>query len=583
MNDRIHARRTAAAAKANRNLLLAALLAAGGFVRVWTLQDYAPNTHEMQFLNIARADTLAEVFRRSLFEVHPPLLYMLRHYLLLLAPGLFVHRLLSVAAGLLSVFGVYRVGLLLRGEAVGLFSALFMSFFAIEISDSMMLRDYVFFTPPMLGAFYYFIRYRRGLQRRDLAGFAVLTFLAAAMNFSGFLVAAACGFDQGLRLLKARKLRDLAVFCLSYVPLALQAAAVYVFFMAPGTSGPMWERMFRINGLAFDTPAERLPNTLEQAFLLFVPFAGLPGLGAMGPWWLRTGLLLAGTLAFLALEAFGLRRIAREEPALGRFILILWLVALAASLAGIYAFSASRHVSFLLPFLILPLGYALEPLAAPALHARKTAVGAAAAILAFGLALGGSGLYPGFEDELSLKNAELSRAQDILARKLAKGDVIVTGKVGAYFYLLDAKDGGKTPYDSYGDIPDYHGARVFAPFDPPFAAHEDWRSFRASVAARFRHGDVAPGARVWFVMYGWQSDEILRLFACPALRPELRDFYSRPGVLMFNVAGGRFAAFLKDQAAWTHCFEGEAPRDNAVPFPAFPPPGPQAAKPSKPQ
>src|ERR1700722_9265617 len=138
MNHRIHARRTASAVAANRSLLLAALLAAGGFVRVWTLRDYAPNTHEMQFLNIARADTLAEVFRRGLFETHPPLLHILRHYLLLLMPDLFAERLISVAAGLLAVFGVYRIGLLLRGAAVGLLSALFMSFFAIEISDSMM-------------------------------------------------------------------------------------------------------------------------------------------------------------------------------------------------------------------------------------------------------------------------------------------------------------------------------------------------------------------------------------------------------------------------------------------------------------
>jgi len=69
------------------------------------------------------------------------------------------------------------------------------------------------------------------------------------------------------------------------------------------------------------------------------------------------------------------------------------------------------------------------------------------------LVTGGSGIYINFADELSLKQKDLAAGQEYLAAHLQPGDAIVTGKVAAYFYLLYAKDNGKTAYNNYVDFP----------------------------------------------------------------------------------------------------------------------------------
>jgi hypothetical protein len=558
-----------------RWLLLGSILAAAALLRVWGLWDYAYNVHELQFLIIAEARTLAEIWQRSLAETHPPLLHYLRHFLLLLTPDVFAQRLYSAAAGTGAVYAMYRLGRQLRNEEIGLFAALCMAFAMIAVSISMVVRAYAFFLLLLLPAMLFFRRYQETRAQGDLARFAALLLVASAFNFSGFLAAAACGLLEGFRLLRARDWRQLFVYCLSFVPLALLALVLYFNFMGPGTTGPMWNKVYVANGLAADTLRGRFTTTVTQMALLFVPWGGTNALPST-PVFSKIVLLLMteGMAVLAAAQAYGLWRLWRLDRLLFAFIAVLWGVTFVASVTGLYPFSTARHITYLLPFFILPFAYAAEPVTARVLKSPALSRLAAACILLFALPLAFSRIYMGFANELTLTRGDLAAGQQFLAERLKPGDAIVTGKVSAYFSLLDAADHGEHPYDGYGDFAYANGSRVLAPFDPPFKPHWTLQDFRDNLTARVQDGTVPRDGKFWFVMYGWRSVELTDLLQCAAAAPDIADFLSRPAVLIYSIRETDLRRLLKNETVWKQCFAGYAPSDIGRTFPVLPDPRP---------
>src|SRR5437868_4196786 len=95
--------RTAILGVSTSQWALAFVVAGAMFLRIWKLWLYVPSMDEIQFLTISRPQALAEIWRRGQAELHPPLAWFIRHYLLVLSQDIFTQRLFSVAAGLLAI------------------------------------------------------------------------------------------------------------------------------------------------------------------------------------------------------------------------------------------------------------------------------------------------------------------------------------------------------------------------------------------------------------------------------------------------------------------------------------------------
>jgi len=274
--------------------------------------------------------------------------------------------------------------------------------------------------------------------------------------------------------------------------------------------------------------------------------------------------VLAGSLAFTVYYWLGLRQVIRQAPRAAALICSAWTVAFIASVSGFYLFSPNRHNLYFLPFFAIPLAFLLAPRLRLLLASRHATVGVACACL---LVTAAEEKLVWFDEDFCLRRADYDAAQVYLSEQLAPGDGVVTGPMGAYFYLIYAKDGGKTPYDAYGDVPYINGTTLLAPFASPSRPYHSWEPFRDELARRLKDGTVSLQANVWFVQMGWKNQEIWTLLHCPAARQWMEHFMSRDGIAIFSMRASVLSAFLSDEEAWRQCYKEYKPLVVGTPFP----------------
>jgi hypothetical protein len=540
---------------------LLCILLGGLWVRITGVSDYYYNPDEMEYLIIAKGETLTEIWRRGLAELHPPLAHFIRHYLLIITADAFHQRLFSVAAGMVSVLGMYRLGIQVRGMFLGLFCASCMAFFPVAVSTSITIRNYAFFMAFLSWALYFFMRYQQQEKRSDLFYFTLLLLLASATHFTGFLVAAALGLYEGLRLASTKRWNNFLMLCVSFLPLILLGIFLYFHYLVPGTAGPMWNHLTIETGFAAKGLLARFHATCWGVLGYFVPFLitgqeSNPGLFA----------ILFSALLFIGLYIKGLLIMRREKQAWWPLVLIMWVIALFAALANFYPFSPNRHNYYFLPFFIIPLGYQIENIIRIKHYQRFAQYFAALAIILTVFFFEKNDIYLKYGSEFPLKQQNFYAGQQFLNQRLQPGEIIITERIAAYFYFLYDKDSGRTPYDSYADVSYHHKTTVLAPFDPPFKPHTGWEPFRDNLKSRLTSNITTPNSYVWFVMYGWKNFEIWPLMRCAAIKPLIHDYFSRDGVLIFSVQVKALTAFLNEDADWKFCYSTYTPLINVVAF-----------------
>jgi hypothetical protein len=184
-----------------------------------------PTMDEIQFFIISQGNSLSEIWERARAEVHPPLVWILRHFLLMVSDDFMFHRLVSVVAGLGAVWAAYLLGKAILGKKpAGLTFAAAMAFMPVAVTSSITLRNYSFLMLFVMWAILLLWRWLEKGKLHNLIGFAALILLASASHFSGFLVAAVCGLWAGLLLLTERRFNIFLLLCVAYVPLLLLGA-----------------------------------------------------------------------------------------------------------------------------------------------------------------------------------------------------------------------------------------------------------------------------------------------------------------------------------------------------------------------
>lgn len=539
------------------------LLTGAAFARIWGAWAIMPTMDEIQFFIIAQGASIADIWERARAEVHPPLVWILRHYLFAISEDFFFHRLVSAFAGLFAVWGSYLLGKeLFQNRAAGITLAAFMAFMPAAVTASVTLRNYSFLMLFGVWALLLLCRWLRKGKTHNLLGFAVLIMLAGSSHFSGFLMAGICGLAGGLYLLIQRKFPAFMLLCTAYIPLLALGAFFYTYYLAPGTTIPMWKTYLLATGFTPETKDHSLMAQLVIPIIsYFSPFVQAVNETAFSDAAVQDMMqkaVILGSFGLMLLYTLGLIMLRKHGLAL-LLTLMLWVIAIPLSLADVYAISANRHNFFMLPFFLLPLAALFAPI--------TTRLNATALIMIVIALVTVNEAVIWKDPDLRFKNEDYEAGQSYLHKHLRLGDAIVTGPMGAHFYLHYAQHKGKLPYHTYVDVPYYNYTTLLAPFASPYKPYSSWEPFRDELAKRIEDGTIPTHANVWFVQYGWKSGEVWALMQCEAMHPYMENFMSRENVAIFSIRASRLAELLKNTTAWNVCYHGFKPLVIGTPFP----------------
>lgn len=318
----------------------AAVIVLGALARLRAAHAPFLAPDEALHLQMAGAPSLAEVYRGSLGNAHPPLFVLLLHGWMKIVGADWALRLLPVVLGVLALGAAWSWARRLIGENAGLLALALLSLLPSIVLVSSELRGYALLLATSAAAL---AMLERGLDERSpaaLAGFGVFGVLALLSHYAAFRVVAAAVAYSAVRLIPApRSRRLIAAWASSCAALAGVAAFLLGTHASKLRGGPLeaevrstWlaESYFRGGGVR-DAAGFVARQTLSLLHYLFS----------------TTG---AGLVA-LALYGAGLVLLAREGRAAALLLALPLALAGLGGLLGLYPYGGTRHDVDLVLFL----------------------------------------------------------------------------------------------------------------------------------------------------------------------------------------------------------------------------------------
>jgi uncharacterized membrane protein len=208
---------------------LALLLALAVFIRVHGANDYRYGGDESWHVYIAGSDTLQKIWEYSHYETHPPLLYVLCHYWMMISADPAFVRGMNLLIGVMLILLYYRIGHLLGGELAGFCCAAIIAFSYGCIIQSYAVRQYMPLVFFLALAFYCYMRWRRKRNYHMLLAYGCFGALACVTHFSGIFAIACFLLLEGMESIRQRKpFRDTAGWlCVNGIVVTV-ALAIYL-------------------------------------------------------------------------------------------------------------------------------------------------------------------------------------------------------------------------------------------------------------------------------------------------------------------------------------------------------------------
>jgi mannosyltransferase len=166
---------------------LLAIFALGMALRLYQLDEDSLWYDEIWTANCARLD-LASMVALVAEDIHPPLAYVVTHFLIaLFGENEFILRLQAVLFGSLSVVLAYKVGEILWSRATGLMGAFLLAISAYHVQYSQEARQYALMVLLCLLSLIFLAEALRKGQKRLWAGFSLCATLSIYNHYSAFL------------------------------------------------------------------------------------------------------------------------------------------------------------------------------------------------------------------------------------------------------------------------------------------------------------------------------------------------------------------------------------------------------------
>jgi len=132
---------------------------------------------------------LPQVIKASSLEHSPPLYYLILHYwMILFGNSEFSVRFVSVIFGFLSIFMMYKIGLLLFNRNTGLISSLILALSTFHIQCSQEARTYSLTVLLTICSFYYFVKLLKKMTYKVSSVYVFFTTLLIYTHYYGFFI-----------------------------------------------------------------------------------------------------------------------------------------------------------------------------------------------------------------------------------------------------------------------------------------------------------------------------------------------------------------------------------------------------------
>ena len=323
-------------------LTVLAVMTFGLALRIAAMHGTYLGSDEAIHVQLVSVSSLADVYRATLTNAHPPLFFFLLHFWRLIDSSEFVLRLLPALVGTLLIWVVYRWADRLFEKRVAFFASILVAFAPAYIRLSSEIRGYTLLLLLMASALFLLERTIETGSVAFLAGSSLSLALAVLTHYSGLWFAAVAFAYVSLRAIRGELPRRLIVVWLAFqIGLAGLCVGLYLSHLSE-LRGSHLELAVRNHAEYFYPSQEgalRFTARQSRAFFAFLlaPIAAVGGLVA----------LVAAVLILAA----------RRRPA-ALLLGLPFALAIAAGLARVYPFGGSRHSSHLLLFGTVAIAFA---------------------------------------------------------------------------------------------------------------------------------------------------------------------------------------------------------------------------------
>ena len=516
------------------------MLLAGFLLRLWLASGTFLNPDEALHFRIANQISLAAVYRASLTESHPPLLYWILHFLRGVAASELWLRLPSVIAGMFFCWFFFRWLTLVTGRVSGFVGLMLVAFLPPVVRLSADVRQYELMLAFAAAALYCL---ERALAKGSvwlMATSSVCALLAMSSHYSAFFFVAALGvyalmkiFWRGREPAVPRKV--VAIWIVGQ----LFAVALLVFYykthlalLGQGESRTVlqgWMSEFYLRRSYFEAGKDNpLLFAIGHSFGVFQFVFGQLAVGDVA------GLMFVAGTVLLWLVKGETRTFSRQ---LAVFLILLFALGCAASLAHKYPYGGTRHIAYLIIPAVAGVSFAIARMASER-WTRGLALGLLVVVICAGF---GKQRQP-YMTRADQSRANMREAMAFVRDNVAPGSLIFTDFESSMFlghYLCEQKpisvEAASLQFESFY-CSRYHvvstNRRTATNFTP-----EVFLKLGDNVTAIY---GLKPGESLWVFQAGWGADLPERL---RAESPKFRDLAFRAfgnNIKIFE-APGRFA------------------------------------------
>lgn len=502
---------------------LTGIVLLGLALRLPLLLHYQYSPDELLQLVIADGRRVADVIARLAWEPHPPLTYVLRHYLLMVGRGVVIQRMFSLLPGMLLIWVANQIGCRIDGKRLGLTAATLTAVGPGQILLSQVSRPYAFAQLAIAVALWMSLASTEtpSASWRRAWPFALASAVALCSEYTSAVAVAAldAGLLCGILVAKQRwqGLRSLAI--------ALSAQGLVL-----GWCYLVHARFAAANG----------------AFHWWHAWAGYLAGGGIGAAVLRIGPFCEYSFGFgigwvwVVMLVLGIHRLARINACLAAAVSAALCIEVGASAVGLIPLGPVRQNSPCQPLAVLAVASGLVE--AARLLGLLLREARAMRVIRVGIALSAFPVWASVVTDLSrfpyligefpVSNEDFRVAFPRFER-IDGSEIVITDESSiSYVKFYD-----RPVVEHYGDAierVDAHGVRYFLePGD--WGAHPE----RPCDLVRRALGQPPPGQRVWFLHLGWPEN---------AIGPLARAAQSR-GVIKSAVASGNCVLFAIPTAA----------------------------------
>jgi hypothetical protein len=506
------------------SLMLTIILLAGLAVRVLGFGEFYFSPDDMLHLYIASGRDLGEVMARSSGQVHPPLIFFLLHYMLLMSRNEIFLRCISLAPYFGSIVAIFFLGKRLGSFIFGLAMAYFLAFSNASIVQSQTIRPYSLLVLLVILSLLFIVSYFKTGDARHLKYFFGAIFLESMLHYSSVIANFSIGVvwfsrmmiefrgrsktgggEEARRFLQTESKRMGAI----YLPIVATLGFFYLFHLSNIIKTGLYDDLKQsyLSPFFFDNQEGMWAN-IGNLFSFFSFYSYFHLVFALAVW---------GAI-YLSIKG-------------DRYILAISLVAISTNILlaflKYYPFGGSRHSMVLLPFVAVLVGASFESMKSMLVAgsrgiARKRSVAPAGLerlawylfLLGVGLAAMAhvsyfSGTHKGLRfmnpGEFVTKKQAWNRIQNYLINNTTPKDIILTNWQSFVYLAYIFRDGTVRQAGKYTiEIQSPSHGLVYCPQpDGCFWNSYDEVSNAIRVALEYQKSSGYEGGKIYLMDVGW--------------------------------------------------------------------------------